>query len=126
MTAKRTFSATCSACAVFYVLQIAKKIFAFVEWQETRGGDFPTSDATHTITRRRAGAYGSRPATLNVVSATRCRPSSLPAGSYHSSSVCAPPLRPPAPIEIAAMPTESGILASVDDRSRRDLFPRRL
>jgi hypothetical protein len=32
-------------------------------------------------------AYGSRPATASTVSATRCRPSSLPAGSNHSSSV---------------------------------------
>ena len=51
-------------------------------------------------------------------------PTSRPEGSYHSCSVCAPPEVPPAPTAIAGMPNESGILASVEDRSMRARLPR--
>ena len=47
-------------------------------------------------------------------------PISRPADSYHSWSECAPPPLPPAPIEMASMPSDSGMLASVEERSMRD------
>src|SRR5215472_8676286 len=60
------------------------------------------------------------PETPSNVSSTRCKPTSRPAGSYHSSSECAPPPLPPAPIAIASIPSDSGMFASVDERSIRD------
>src|SRR6516164_8350273 len=60
------------------------------------------------------------PETPSSVSSTRCKPTSRPAGSYHSSSECAPPPLPPAPMAIASIPSDSGIFASVEERSILD------
>src|SRR6267143_488793 len=60
------------------------------------------------------------PETPRTVSSTRFKPASRPAESYHSCSECAPPPLPPAPMEMASIPRESGILASVEERSTRD------
>ena len=54
----------------------------------------------------------------------RFSPRSRPSGLYHSFTVCAPPPCPPAPIEMAGMPNERGMLASVDEQSSRDRMPR--
>src|SRR6267143_838624 len=60
------------------------------------------------------------PETPRIVKRARCNPDSRPAESYHSCSECAPPPLPPAPIEMASIPRESGIFASVEERSMRD------
>src|SRR5262249_22569939 len=51
------------------------------------------------------------------VSRIRFRPRSRPSGLYHSCVVWAPPPCPPAPIAIAGIPSDSGMLASVDEQS---------
>ena len=53
-----------------------------------------------------------------VSSSTRLRPISRSLAEYHSARVCAPPPSPPAPMDKAGMPSESGILASVEPRRR--------
>src|SRR5467141_5025926 len=55
-----------------------------------------------------------------MVRSTRFKPASLPAESYHSCSEWAPPPLPPAPMEMASMPRDRGIFASVEERSMRD------
>src|ERR1700674_2547568 len=60
------------------------------------------------------------PETPRTVSSVRFKPASRPAESYHSCSECAPPPLPPAPMEMASIPKESGIFASVEERSMRD------
>src|SRR5581483_7860807 len=67
-----------------------------------------------------------RPEVATSVRSARCSPISRPEGSYHSSKECAPPPVPPAPMEMASIPTESGMLASVEDRSIRDWLPTKL
>src|SRR6185437_13404110 len=69
--------------------------------------------------RADASGHGSRPASDTAARNKRFRPSSRPVGSYHSASVCDPPPCPPAPNATAGMPSESGIFASVELRSRR-------
>src|SRR6266852_924028 len=58
-----------------------------------------------------------------MVSSARFKPASRPAESYHSCKECAPPPLPPAPMERASMPIESGMFASVEERSIRDTLP---
>src|SRR5256884_267676 len=60
------------------------------------------------------------PETPRTVSSARFKPASRPAESYHSCSEWAPPPLPPAPMEMASIPRESGIFASVEERSMRD------
>src|SRR6266567_276159 len=57
------------------------------------------------------------------VRSVRFKPASRPAESYHSCKECAPPPLPPAPMERASMPIESGMFASVEERSMRDTLP---
>src|SRR6185437_8856711 len=54
----------------------------------------------------------------------RLRPRSRPSVRYHSAVVCAPPPMPPAPMAMAGMPSESGMLASVEEQSRCERMPR--
>src|SRR6267143_146960 len=63
------------------------------------------------------------PETPRTVSSARFKPASLPAESYHSCNECAPPPLPPAPMEMASIPCDSGIFASVEERSMRDSLP---
>ncbi len=49
---------------------------------------------------------------------------SLSLAEYHSARVCAPPPSPPAPMDRAGTPSESGILASVEPRRRSVRRPR--
>ena len=49
---------------------------------------------------------------------TRLRPTSRSLAEYHSACVWAPAPSPPAPMERAGTPSESGILASVEPRRR--------
>src|SRR4029077_19741971 len=65
---------------------------------------------------------GATSAAPNSVSRARFSPISRPAGSYHSWSECALPPLPPAPMEIASIPKERGMFASVEERSIRDSF----
>src|SRR5260370_5816862 len=60
------------------------------------------------------------PETPRRVRRARFKPASRPAESYHSCRECAPPPLPPAPMEMASIPRESGIFASVEERSMRD------
>src|SRR5437899_4453172 len=55
-----------------------------------------------------------------IVRSTRFNPASRPVESYHSCNEWAPPPLPPTPIEIASIPKERGIFASVEERSMRD------
>src|SRR5690242_7864944 len=55
-----------------------------------------------------------------TVNNARFRPASRPVALYHSCKECAPPPIPPAPMEMASMPIESGMFASVEERSKRD------
>src|SRR6266513_5832381 len=52
------------------------------------------------------------PETPRTVSSARFKPVSRPAESYHSSREWAPPPLPPAPMEMASIPMDSGIFAS--------------
>src|SRR5207302_55159 len=63
------------------------------------------------------------PATPRTVNKARFNPTSRPVASYHSCNECAPPPVPPAPMEMASIPWESGMFASVEERSMRDWFP---
>src|SRR5450432_2386929 len=58
------------------------------------------------------------------VSRIRLSPRSRPSGLNHSFEVCAPPPSPPPPIDTAGMPSDSGILASVEEQSRCERMPR--
>src|SRR5258708_6207381 len=60
------------------------------------------------------------PETPRTVRSARFNPVSRPAESYHSWRECAPPPLPPAPMEMASIPRDSGIFASVEERSMRD------
>src|SRR6202521_95688 len=66
------------------------------------------------------GFSSATPETPRTVSSTRFKPASRPAESYHSCSECAPPPLPPVPMEMASIPRERGIFASVEERSMRD------
>src|SRR5260370_14658131 len=55
-----------------------------------------------------------------TVRRARFKPTSRPAESYHSCRECAPPPLPPAPREMASIPRDSWICASVEERSMRD------
>ena len=59
-----------------------------------------------------------------IPSSSRRRPRSRPCGSYHSPGACAFPPRPPEPSATVGIPAASGMLASVDARSNRDVIPR--
>ena len=54
----------------------------------------------------------------------RFSPRSRPSGRNHSCNVCAPPPTPPAPMAMAGVPSDRGILASVEAQSRRDRMPK--
>src|ERR1017187_9674774 len=67
--------------------------------------------------------WGSR-SNRHRVSIMRFKPRSRPSGLNHSCVVCAPPPWPPAPIEMAGMPSDMGMLASVEAQSRWERMPR--
>ena len=54
----------------------------------------------------------------------RFRPRSRPSDGTTPSVVCAPPPCPPAPMETAGIPRDSGMLASVEAQSSRERIPR--
>src|ERR1039458_7294810 len=54
----------------------------------------------------------------------RFKPRSRPSGLNHSWVVCAPPPWPPAPIEMAGMPSGKGMLGSVGGEARGEGVPR--
>src|SRR5579863_5079602 len=87
-----------------------------------KSGRLDASEAHAAAADQSVGGFS--PATWSNVSRTRCIPTSRPVESYHSWSECAPPELPPAPRAIAGIPKESGILASVEDRSMRARLPR--
>src|SRR5579884_1523416 len=59
-----------------------------------------------------------------IASRMRRSPSSRPSGLYHSEGVWAPPPCPPAPMDKACNPSDSGIFASVEAQSMRARIPR--
>src|SRR6266702_4296959 len=85
--------------------------------EETQGEKEATRSGFH---RDFSSATPEIPRTVRSV---RFKPASRPAESYHSCKECAPPPLPPAPMERASMPIESGMFASVEDRSMRDTLP---
>src|SRR6185369_5917097 len=60
----------------------------------------------------------------HTVSRIRRSAKSRPSGRYHSAGVCAPPPCPPAPIEAACSPKDKGMLASVEEQSKRLRIPK--
>src|ERR1019366_8848577 len=62
------------------------------------------------------GSWAARWAVSRRVRRMRRRAALRPVGSYHSWRVWVPPPRPPAPMAIAGIPSERGMLASVEPR----------
>ena len=120
-----SLSADCTSTKVEPQIRVLPARAASARQVRTAFGRFAGKEKPLAFRRHAEGGpiCGSRSSRLSVRK-MRLSPRSRPSGLYHSLGVWAPPPCPPAPMETAGMPSESGILASVEEQSRCERMPR--